>query len=74
MPQLAVWQSRPVFVTSAFRDMRAERDYLHAHVFPVLAERLRERFHHLEPIEVRWGVETVSAVEQQAKELLGLKV
>jgi hypothetical protein len=74
MIEFAVWQSRPVFVTSTFRDMQAERDWLHAHVFPALAERLRERFHHLEPIDLRWGVETVSAGEQQAKELLVLKV
>ena len=74
MPQFAVWQSRPLFVTSTFLDMQAERDYLHAHVFPVLRERLRERYHHLEPIDLRWGVETVSAGEREAKELLVLKV
>jgi tetratricopeptide (TPR) repeat protein len=68
------WKSRPVFITSTFRDMHAERDYLHQFVFPELEERLKERFHHLEPIDLRWGVETRSTGDQQAKELLVLKV
>ena len=54
--------------------MQAERDYLRDHVFPVLEERLRERYHHLEPIDLRWGVETVSLEKQRVKELLVLKV
>jgi hypothetical protein len=74
MPKYAVWQARPLFVTSTFRDMQAERDYLHAYVFPVLRERLRERFRHQEPIDLRWGVETVQSSEREAKELLVLKV
>src|ERR1035438_9515420 len=74
MPQFAIWQSRPVFVTSTFRDMQAERDHLRNHVFPVLEERLRRRFHFLEPIDLRWGVETVALADQQSKELLVLKV
>jgi hypothetical protein len=39
MKSYAVWVSHPLFVTSTFRDMRAERDWLHTHVFPALAER-----------------------------------
>jgi len=74
MESYAVWRSRPVFVTSTFRDMQAERDHLHNHVFPELEERLRERFHNLEPIDLRWGVETVSVDEERSKELLVLKV
>jgi len=74
MPKYAVWRSRRVFVTSTFRDMQEERDYLKVHVFPVLAGRLRSRFHHLEPVDLRWGVETVQANELEAKEILVLKV
>lgn len=74
MKNYAVWISRPVFVTSTFRDMQAERDWLHARVFPALAERLRERYHHLEPIDLRWGVEVAGAEGRQARELLVLKV
>ena len=43
-------------------------------MFPALEERLRARRTHLEPIDLRWGVETVSAEEEEAKELLVLKV
>lgn len=68
------WQTRPIFITSTFRDMQAERDYLHGFVFPELAQRLRERFCHLEPIDLRWGVETVDSVDEQAREMLVLKV
>ena len=40
--------------------MHAERDWLRNHVLPVLEERLRARQHHLETIELRWGVDTAS--------------
>ena len=43
MPVTPVWQRRPVFVTSTFRDMQAERDVLRHTVFPQLEERLLER-------------------------------
>jgi len=67
------WYSQPIFISSTFTDMMAERDHLRDIVFPELAERLRERRHHLEPVDLRWGVETVSA-QQAEKELLVLKV
>ena len=69
-----LWRSRPVFISSPFRDMHAERDYLHNFVFSELAEKLRVRRHHLEPIDLRWGIETISTDEVYAKELLVLKV
>ncbi len=68
------WRSRPVFISSTFRDMQAERDWLKHHVFPELAERLRQRRHLLEPIDLRFGVETVTTAAEEAKELLVLKV
>jgi len=68
------WIVRPVFITSTFRDMHAERDYLRSHVLPELEERLRARRCHLEPIDLRWGVETSSESESEAKELQVLKV
>jgi|GEM_PF-797093 len=74
MKNYAAWMPLPIFVTSTFRDMQAERDWLHTHVFPALVERLRERYHFLEAIDLRWGVELTGAGEQQAKELLVLKV
>ncbi|OPY55901.1 MAG: hypothetical protein A4E55_02356 [Pelotomaculum sp. PtaU1.Bin035] len=74
MANTNLWKTRPVFVSSTFRDMQAERDHLRDVVFPELAERLRARRCHLEPVDLRWGVDTVSISEQEAKELLVLKV
>jgi hypothetical protein len=76
MPEITSqpWKSRPVFITSTFRDMHAERDYLRSHVFPEFEGCLRQRHGHLETIDLRWGVETISTAETQAKELLVLKV
>lgn len=68
------WYTQPLFVSSTFSDMNAERDHLRDIVFPELSERLRERRHHLEPIDLRWGVETMTVGEQAEKELLVLKV
>lgn len=69
-----VWKARPVFLTSTFRDMHAERDHLRDFVFPAIDERLRERREYLEPIDLRQGVETLGEEEAQQRELLVLKV
>ena len=69
-----LWYSKSIFITSTFSDMNAERDYLHSHVFPELEERLRKRRCHIEPIDLRWGVETFSIETEHAKELKVLKV
>lgn len=45
---MAGWQTRPVFVSSTFRDMQSERDWLRERVFPELEERLRRRRAHCE--------------------------
>ena len=74
MANAQLWHARPIFITSTFRDMHAERDYLRNVVFPELEERLKERRHRLEPIDLRWGIETVSLDEEKSKELLVLKV
>jgi hypothetical protein len=68
------WLARPVFVTSTFRDLQAERGWLRDHVFPVLEERLLARRRYLEPIDLRWGVDTAGVVEEGARELQVLKV
>jgi tetratricopeptide (TPR) repeat protein len=68
------WQSRPVFISSTFLDMQAERDYLRTHVFPELEERLRARRCHLEWVDLRLGVATASYRDAQLRELLILKV
>lgn len=68
------WQSRPVFVSSTFLDMQAERDHLQDVVWPELAERLRERRHELIPVDLRWGVETYAIDEVGKREVHVLKV
>ncbi len=45
---MAGWQTRPVFVSSTFRDMQSERDWLRERVFSELEERLRQRRAHCE--------------------------
>ena len=66
MPEVATsagtWRARPVFVSSTFKDMHVERTYLLTHVFPRLEEKLRERRHLLEPIDLRFTVEEAKAL------------
>jgi len=54
--------------------MHAERDALRDKVFPALEEALRSQRRFLEPIDLRWGVETRSLAEEEQKEELVLKV
>src|SRR5580700_637156 len=69
-----MWSARPIFISSTFLDMQAERDYLRTRIFPDLEERLRARRHHLEWIDLRVGVATASAASEEARELQVLKV
>jgi tetratricopeptide (TPR) repeat protein len=68
------WRLRPVFISSTFRDMHAERDWLRERVFPEIAERLGRNRYHLEPIDLRQGVETIALAGQESRELKVLKV
>ena len=70
----APWRTRPVFVSSTFKDMQAERDYLRQVVFPRVEEELRKGRIQLEPIDLRQGVETADLVNEVAREQLVLKV
>ncbi|MBN2366183.1 MAG: DUF4062 domain-containing protein [Calditrichaeota bacterium] len=74
MATATIWRTQPIFISSTFTDMMAERDYLRDVVFPELAERLRKRQVHLEAVDLRWGVETVTLARQEEKELEVLKV
>lgn len=62
------WRTRHLFVSSTFGDMHAERDHLRQVVFPELERRLRARRVHLQIVDLRWGVETLSLEEQAARE------
>lgn len=53
---LIEWRTVRVFISSTFRDMQAERDYLVKVVFPELRERLERHRIHLVDIDLRWGV------------------
>jgi hypothetical protein len=52
----SVWTTVPIFISSTFQDMNAERDYLVTTVFPELEERAASRHLRLRPIDLRWGV------------------
>ena len=69
-----MWRARPVFISSTFADMQAERDHLRDHVFLELEERLRKRRHNLEWVDLRLGVATASLADGEARELQVLKV
>lgn len=51
-----------VFISSTFRDMQAERDYLLKFVFPELSRRCRERGIELIEVDLRWGLTEDQAV------------
>ncbi len=68
------WKAHAIFLSSTFRDMHADRDILRAETFPVLEEKLRDRAHYLETIDLRQGVETSELGEEGARELKVLKV
>jgi len=67
-------RARPVFISSTFKDMQAERSYLQHVVFPRLEEELRKGRLLLEPIDLRQGVETAELASEEARERLVLKV
>ena len=69
-----MWRARPVFISSTFADMQAERDHLRDFVFLRLEEQLRKRRHNLEWVDLRMGVATASLAEGEARELQVLKV
>ena len=45
-----------LFISSTFRDMNAERDYLNNYIFPQVKEYCKSRFIDFTPIDLRWGV------------------
>lgn len=69
-----VWKARPIFFSSTFKDMHTERDYLRDHAFPRLAERLRERCHYLDTIDLRQGVENAHLADEAEREMQVLRV
>jgi hypothetical protein len=50
------WKTVRVFISSTFRDMQAERDWLVKRVFPALRQQLEVHRIHLVDIDLRWGI------------------
>ena len=63
------WKTVRVFISSTFRDMHAERDWLVKRVFPALRERLQKYRIHLVDIDLRWGVTEAEAQKDQVLDL-----
>jgi hypothetical protein len=54
-----------VFVSSTFSDLKAERNALQQHVFPALRKYCQEHGARFQAIDLRWGVSTEAALDQQ---------
>ena len=65
----ARWKTVRVFISSTFRDMHAERDWLVKRVFPALRERLQKYRVHLVDIDLRWGITEEEAQKDQVLDL-----
>ena len=63
------WKTVRVFISSTFRDMHAERDWLVKRVFPALRQRLEPHRINLVDIDLRWGITREQADNDQ---VLGL--
>ncbi len=63
------WKTVRVFISSTFRDMQAERDWLVKRVFPALRQRLEPHRVPLVDIDLRWGITRQQADNDQ---VLGL--
>lgn len=66
------WKSARVFISSTFRDMHGERDYLTRVVFPELQQRCEKLRVKVHPVDLRWGVtseDTQNALELCLTEL-----
>lgn len=55
------WKNIKIFISSTFKDMHAERNYLITEVFPELKEWCLERRILLTEIDLRWGVTIADA-------------
>jgi hypothetical protein len=64
------WKTVRVFVSSTFRDMAAERDYLAKVVFPELRENMKRRQLHLVDLDLRWGVTEEEAEQGKVLEVI----
>ena len=50
------WTTAKIFISSTFRDMQAERDWLVRFIFPRVRERLAARRVRVVDVDLRWGI------------------
>ena len=67
----AAWKTIRVFISSTFRDMQAERDWLVRFVFPRLKERLLKYRIHFVDVDLRWGVTGDEDAGEVCREVIG---
>lgn len=65
----STWKTVRIFISSTFRDMHAERDYLVKVVFPRLRQWCEQRRLHLVDVDLRWGVTREDAESGKALEI-----
>ena len=53
---MAKQKTARVFISSTFRDMHTERDYLSKVIFPEIREKLKHRGIYLVDVDLRWGI------------------
>ena len=56
IPLSSGWREAKVFISSTFRDMHGERDYLTKFIFPELQDRCNKIHVHVNVVDLRWGV------------------
>lgn len=64
------WRTVRVYISSNFREMQAERDYLTRMVFPELQERCSERRLHLQEVDLRWGITEEDVAEGRVTQIV----
>lgn len=57
---------KSVFISSTFKDMQAERDYLHERVFPQIQRQLQALGETIQELDLRWGVDTSNMTEEES--------
>eukprot|EP01122_Echinamoeba_exundans_P016140 TRINITY_DN808_c0_g1_i1.p1 TRINITY_DN808_c0_g1~~TRINITY_DN808_c0_g1_i1.p1 ORF type:complete len:1561 (+),score=259.18 TRINITY_DN808_c0_g1_i1:149-4831(+) len=65
-PSGGKWSTARVFISSTFKDMHGERDYLTRYVFPELQERCDKLRVNIHAVDLRWGIteeDTSNALE-----------
>ena len=57
---------RSVFISSTFKDMQAERDFLHEKIFPRLRRLVGQYGEDIQELDLRWGVDTYKMSEEES--------